>query len=47
VGLATDEKNRSGLDEWKRSRLIAAGADVIIPDFRCFRQLEILLFGEE
>ncbi len=34
IGLATNEAERSGIDEWKRSRLIAAGADVIIPDFR-------------
>jgi len=34
VGVATDEAERQGVDEWKRSRLISAGADVIIPDFR-------------
>ncbi|MDD5367891.1 MAG: HAD hydrolase-like protein [Anaerolineaceae bacterium] len=33
VGVATNEAQRSGIDEWKRSRLIAAGADLIIPDF--------------
>jgi len=34
VGVASDEKGRSGRpDEWKRARLIGAGADVIIPDF--------------
>lgn len=46
VGLATDEKNRSGVDEWKRNRLIAAGADLILPDFRCYPELESLLFRE-
>ena len=34
VGVATDECRRGGrIDEWKRQRLIAAGADLIIPDF--------------
>ena len=33
VGVATDEVNRRGVDEWKRGRLIQAGADIIIPDF--------------
>jgi phosphoglycolate phosphatase len=44
VGLATDERNRRGIDAWKRSRLIAAGADVIIPDFREAAMLEEYLF---
>ena len=34
VGVASDELHRRGVDEWKRERLIRAGADVIIPDFR-------------
>jgi phosphoglycolate phosphatase-like HAD superfamily hydrolase len=34
VGVATNEADRYGIDEWKRNRLIAAGADLIIPDFR-------------
>lgn len=34
VGVASDEVHRSGVDAVKRSRLIEAGADVIIPDFR-------------
>ena len=46
VGLATNEATRSGIDEWKRSRLIAAGADVIIPDFSDCTALETLLFGK-
>ncbi|MEN8202416.1 MAG: PfkB family carbohydrate kinase [Bacteroidota bacterium] len=33
VGVASDEIKRSGLNEEKRSRLIRAGADLIIPDF--------------
>ena len=34
VGVASDEVRREGVDEWKRQRLIQAGADVIIPEFR-------------
>jgi phosphoglycolate phosphatase-like HAD superfamily hydrolase len=34
IGVATNETERCGIDEWKRNRLIAAGADLIIPDFR-------------
>ncbi len=33
VGVASDEVARSGVNEWKRTRLIQAGADVIVPDF--------------
>ena len=33
VGIAGDEVRRYGLDTEKRSRLIKAGADIIIPDF--------------
>jgi len=44
VGVASDEKNRSGVDAWKRTRLIAAGADLIIPDFRESTDLEKYLF---
>jgi len=32
-GLATDEVRKKGINEWKRNRLINAGADAIIPDF--------------
>ena len=34
VGVASDEARREGIDEWKRSRLIEAGAQIIVPDFR-------------
>ncbi|MBA4421283.1 MAG: haloacid dehalogenase [Anaerolinea sp.] len=46
IGLATNEAERQGIDEWKRNRLIAAGADIIIPDFRCADGLEHILFGD-
>lgn len=35
VGLATNEESRQGINQWKRSRLIKAGAHAIAPDFRC------------
>ena len=35
VAVASDEAGRSGKpDPWKRERLIRAGADLVIPDFR-------------
>lgn len=35
VAVASDEAGRSGrCDAWKRERLIGAGADIVIPDFR-------------
>ena len=40
VGVASDEVRRYGMNPEKRSRLIRAGADLIIPDFS---QLELLL----
>ncbi len=33
VGVASNEAERQGIDEWKRTRLIQAGAHVIVPDF--------------
>jgi phosphoglycolate phosphatase-like HAD superfamily hydrolase len=46
VGVATDEARREGIDEWKRMRLIEAGADVIVPDFREHAELVAYLFDE-
>lgn len=34
IGAATNEETRQGVNAWKRSRLISAGAHAIIPDFR-------------
>ena len=33
VGVASDEGRRSGLNPAKRTRLIRAGADLVVPDF--------------
>ncbi|MBC7188003.1 MAG: HAD family hydrolase [Calditrichaeota bacterium] len=46
VGVASDEVTRSGIDQRKRKVLIAAGADIIIPDFRNWQSLIALLFAE-
>jgi hypothetical protein len=40
VGVASDEVRRAGVNPVKRARLIEAGADVIIPDYR---EQEVLL----
>ncbi len=34
VGVASDELGQQGLGQWKRQRLIQAGADLIIPDYQ-------------
>ncbi len=43
IGIASDEVKRHGLNEKKRTRLIKAGADVIISDFSQLPQLLHLL----
>jgi phosphoglycolate phosphatase len=45
VGVASDEVRRAGIDQWKRTRLIQAGAHLIIPDFRCAHDLLGYLFN--
>ena len=43
VGIASNELRRYGLNQSKRTRLIKAGADIIIPDFsQADRLLELL-----
>ncbi len=39
VAVASDEVKRAGVNAWKRNRLVAAGADLVIPDYRCRGQL--------
>ena len=43
VGLATDELRRYGLNPKKRTRVIKAGADIVIPDFSQYSKLLKLL----
>ncbi|MGD0113195.1 MAG: HAD family hydrolase [Armatimonadota bacterium] len=45
IGVASDEKRKEGINEWKRQRLIRAGADLIIPDFRQHEALMSYLWG--
>jgi phosphoglycolate phosphatase-like HAD superfamily hydrolase len=45
-GVATDEVRRSGVDQWKRNRLIGSGADIVIPDFTETCKLIAFLFKE-
>jgi phosphoglycolate phosphatase-like HAD superfamily hydrolase len=46
VAVASDEVRRRGVNEWKRRRLIQAGADVVIPDYREASRLVPWLFEE-
>jgi len=46
VGVASDEVRRYGLNPVKRSRLIQAGADLIVADFSQTGKLLELLFPE-
>ena len=39
IGVASDEETRTGINDWKRQRLIAAGAEIIIGDFGCHAEL--------
>lgn len=40
VAVASDEVNRRGVHAWKRERLVRAGADIVIPEYR--RQEKLL-----
>lgn len=46
VGVATDEPECQRVDEWKRDRLAAVGADYIIPNYLCLDELSCYLFPE-
>jgi hypothetical protein len=43
VGVASNELRRFGLNEKKRTRLIKAGADYVIPDFSRYNDVLALL----
>lgn len=46
VALATNEKKKdSSIDEWKRSKLLKAGADCVIPDFSDSQRLLAFIRG--
>jgi phosphoglycolate phosphatase len=44
VGVATAEPECRAVDQWKRQRLAGVGADFIIPNFLCHRELVATLF---
>jgi phosphoglycolate phosphatase len=47
VAVASDEAGRSGRpDPWKRERLIGAGADLVIPDYRHWQPLVEFLWNQ-
>lgn len=46
VAVASDEVNRKGIHAWKRDRLVRAGADLVIGDYRNLAGIERVLFGE-
>ncbi len=35
IAVASNEETRTGINDWKRQRLIHAGADIVIGDYRC------------
>ena len=43
VGVASEEEARTGVNAWKRQRLLRAGADLIVGDYRCQNELLVLL----
>jgi phosphoglycolate phosphatase len=47
VAVASDEVQRRGINAWKRDRLVRAGADMVIPEYRRYEQLLRYLFAEE
>ncbi len=47
VAVASDEVNRRGVNTWKRDRLVRAGADLVIPEYRRWRLLLQFLFAED
>ncbi|HLN32340.1 MAG TPA: HAD family hydrolase [Gemmataceae bacterium] len=47
VAVASDEENRRGINRWKRNRLIQAGADIVIPEYRKHELLLRYLFAED
>jgi phosphoglycolate phosphatase-like HAD superfamily hydrolase len=34
IAVASDEEKRKGVNEWKRNRLVKAGADIVVPEYR-------------
>ena len=45
--MASEEALRRGVNAWKRDRLVRAGADLIVPDYREHEALVAYLWGED
>jgi phosphoglycolate phosphatase len=45
VAVASDEAKRVGVNAWKRNRLVQAGADIVIPEYRRYMSLLEYLFN--
>jgi len=43
IGVASEEESRVGVNQWKRTRLIDAGAHIIVGDYRCLPELFAVL----
>ena len=46
VAVASEEVKRRGINAWKRNRLVQAGADMVIPEYRQGKRLLSYLFEE-
>jgi phosphoglycolate phosphatase len=46
VAVASDEEKRRGVNAWKRERLVRAGADIVVPEYRQGEALLRWLFDE-
>lgn len=46
IAVASDEVARRGVNAWKRDRLVRAGADIVIPEYRDQERLLQYLFDE-
>lgn len=43
IGVASNEETRQGINDWKRNRLIKAGADIIVGDYRQVGELLVAI----
>lgn len=47
VAVASEETTRQGVNAWKRNRLVRAGADIVIPEYRRHERLLDYLFAKD
>ncbi len=47
VAVASDEAARRGVNLWKRNRLVQAGADIVMPEYRKHERLLRWLFDDD